>query len=154
METAIQLFKATRENTLNVIKNLSLDEFNMIPEGFSGNIIWHLGHMVLTHHGLVYKLNGLEDRFDNDFVNKYKKGSVPIKSVTQEELQEIIGLLESQISEFESDLKKEDFFGDNIAYMTSYNFEMKSLEESVTFNNLHQALHLGYIMALKRVVRN
>lgn len=152
MKTELELFRATRNNTIAVIKNLNLDQINKIPEGFTGNIAWHIGHMVSTHKGLVYQLNSVPGGLEKEFVLKYKKDSKPEAPIDQAEFEFITTELLNQVDELEEDLKKENFFGANIPYSTSYNFDLNSLEECVKFSNLHQALHLGYIMALKRSV--
>lgn len=150
MNTELALFRATRNNTISVLKGLTLDQINEIPAGFTGNIAWHIGHMVSTHKGLVYQLNSAPGGLEKEFVLKYKKGSVPEEPITQEEFEFITEQLLNQIDELEQDLQKNDFFGDNIPYSTSYNYDLNSFEECLKFSNLHQALHLGYIMALKR----
>lgn len=150
MKTELALFRATRNNTISVIKGLTLDQINKIPDGFSGNIAWHIGHMVSTHKGLVYQLNSVPGGLEKEFVLKYKKDSKPESPIDQSEFEFITSELLNQIDELEEDLSKVNFFGENIPYSTSYNFDLNSFEECLKFSNLHQALHLGYIMALKR----
>lgn len=152
MKTEIALFRATRNNTLEVVKSLTLEQVNQIPEGFTGNIAWHVGHMVSTHRGLVYQLNGAGNDMEKEFVLKFKKGSVPESDITQLEWDFILQKLISQVDDLERDLANEEMWGDTHEYATSYNYTITSLEEGVKFSNLHQALHLGYIMALKRSV--
>lgn len=152
MKKEVEKFSATRQNTIKVIKDLTLEQVNKIPDGFTGNIAWHLGHMVATHKGLVYQLNSAPGGLDKDFVVRYKKDSIPEHPISQEEYEFITSELLNQIDEFEADLQKTDFFGENIPYSTSYNYDLNSFEDCVRFSNLHQALHLGYIMALKRIV--
>lgn len=150
MKIEIELFRATRQNTINVLRDMTIDQINEIPDGFTGNVAWHLGHMVATHQGLIYRLNGVPATFEKEFVLKYKRGSVPGKAISEEEFEFITSQLLNQIDELEADLENIELWGDNVEYTTSYNFTISSLEESVKFSNLHQALHLGYIMALKR----
>jgi len=150
MKTELELFRATRTNTIGLLKGLTLEQINKIPDGFSGNIAWHLGHMVSTHKGLVYQLNSAPGGLEKEFVVKYKKGSVPESPIDQAEFEFITTELLNQVDELEADLEKNDFFGANIPYSTSYNFDLNSFEEGLKFSNLHQALHLGYIMAMKR----
>ena len=33
-------------------------------------------------------------------------------------------------------------------YMTSYGFELFSIEDAITFNNSHESMHLGTVIAL------
>ena len=150
MKTEIELFRTTRENTIRAIKDLSLDQINEIPNGFTGNIAWHLGHMVATHKGLIYQLNGVPGGLEKEFVAKYKKDSKPESPIDQKELEFITECLLNQIDELEADLQNESMWGETHEYPTSYGFTVTSLDNAVRFSNVHQALHLGYIMALKR----
>ena len=34
---------------------------------------------------------------------------------------------------------------------TSYNVILKTVEDAIVFNNIHEGLHLGYMMALNRL---
>jgi len=150
MKTEIELLRATRANTIKAIKDMSLEQINEIPKGFTGNVAWHIGHMVSTHQGLIYQLNGAPGKLEKEFAIKYKKGSTPQEPISQQEFEFITEQLLNQVDELEADLSRDNFFGDNVPYSTSYNFDLNSLEEGVKFSGLHQALHLGYILALKR----
>lgn len=149
MKTELELFRATRENTIKMLNDLTLEQINKIPEGFTGNIAWHIGHMVATHKGLVYQLSGQPSGFEKEFVVKYKKGSVPEGPISEEEFEFITTHLLNQIDELEADLENE-IFGDTTTYKTSYNYDITNFEEAIKFSVLHQALHLGYMLALKR----
>ena len=37
-------------------------------------------------------------------------------------------------------------------YTTSYNVTLNNIEKAIMFNNVHEGLHLGYIMALKKAL--
>ena len=150
--TELELFKKTRENILGLVNTLSLEQINKIPDGFTGNIAWHLGHMVATHKGLVYQLNGVAGNLDKEFVQMYKKDSKPERDISQNELDFIKDQLKDQVAELEADIKSDNVFGKNIPYKTAFNYEITNLKDAVTFNNLHQAMHVGYILAMKNLV--
>lgn len=38
------------------------------------------------------------------------------------------------------------------AYQTSYGAKLKDIEQALQFNNVHEGLHLGYMMALRKGV--
>ncbi|WP_347923470.1 DinB family protein [Pontimicrobium sp. SW4] len=129
----------------------SLEELNKVPEGFNNNIIWNLAHVIVTQQLLVYGLSGLPMMTNDDLVAKYRKGTKVEGNVTQKEVEEIKGLLFSTLKQTEEDYKKGVFKQYN-TYTTSTNSTMTNVEEAIAFNNFHEGIHLGYILALKRAL--
>ncbi|MBK8925565.1 MAG: DinB family protein [Crocinitomicaceae bacterium] len=151
MTTPITLLQITRQNTLSAIAGLSLDQVNKIPTGFSGNIAWHLGHMVATNQGLLYRLSGHSGNLDAAFVERYKKGSVPSAPINQTEFDFIKSALVQQIIQLQKDVDS-GIFKTYSEYTTSYGNTIQNFDQALFFVNVHESLHLGYVMALKRVV--
>lgn len=151
MKSSFEILEATRRNTLNLLNSLTSETLNIIPEGFTGNIIWHAGHMVQTHRGLIYKLSGLPSGLEKDFILKYAKGSFPETDASDQE----INFIKEQLIHQVDDLKKDweaGIFKEYHAYETSYGYTLTNIEEAIHFSNVHQSLHLGYMMAMKRAI--
>ncbi|MDB9932132.1 hypothetical protein OAD28_05360 [Flavobacteriales bacterium] len=51
----------------------------------------------------------------------------------------------------EEDLNTE-MFKEFKEYTTSYNVTLSNIDDAVKFNNVHEGLHLGYAMALRKMV--
>ena len=153
MKNHFSILNITRDNIKSSISGLSLEELNKVPTGFNNNIIWNVGHMVATQQLLCYKLSGLEMNLSDDFIDQYKKGSSVSIDVTQEEVEYIIEQLEKLPSLLESDYTNGTFKSYN-SYTTSYNFTIGSIEEAIQFNNVHEGVHFGYIMAMKKNLHN
>ena len=133
------------------LEEISLDDLNKIPEGFSNNIIWNIAHVVVTQQLLVYKLSGLPMHVSEEMVAKYRNKTKPEGNVTQAEVDEINGLLESLLFQTEKDLDAE-IFKTYTEYTVSLGTTLTNVEEAIEFNNFHEGIHLGYILALRKAI--
>jgi len=149
MKTQLNLLKATRKNILKAIDGLSLEALNTIPTGFNNNIIWNATHVVVTQQLLIYGLTANKMRIPEEIVSDYKKGSKPAEPVSAAEVAQTIAWLSDSITWFEEDLDLE-IFKEFKTYPTSYGYTLTSIEDAVIFNNAHEAMHLGWIGAIKK----
>ena len=152
-ERTLMEIRQTRKNVLEIADTLSLEEINTIPAGFNNNIVWHLGHLVASQQILCYKFSGLPMYISSDFTGRYGKGSKPQGPISQESLEEIKSHIEDHILRLESDLKK-NIFTQFASYQTSYGILLENMTDTLQFMKMHEALHLGYIMAQKRALLN
>ncbi len=149
MTTQLNILKATRKNILKAIDGLSLEALNTIPAGFNNNIIWNMTHVVVTQQLLCYKLSGNKMRIPNEIVAAYKIGTKPSGPVSAADVAQTIAWLSDSINWIEEDLDSE-IFKEFKPYPTSYGFTLTSIEDAVTFNNVHEGMHLGWIGAIKK----
>lgn len=147
-----EILKQTRNNMLKAIKGLSIEELNKIPEGFNNNIAWNFNHSILVMEVLCYRLSGLKIQIPDDFVLKYGKGSKPEEEVSQKEMDFFIKIAKKSAQSIENHYDR-GVFDDFAVYKTSYNVTLTCIEEAIIFNNTHEALHYGYILALKRALK-
>ena len=145
------LFKLVRKNVLHLLEGITLEQLNEIPVGFTGNMAWHIGHLCATQQGLIYRLSGLPVNLEQAFIDKYKKGSVPKEPITQAELDFIKTELTAQPERLSADIQK-GIFKNYSEYTTSFGNTIHSFDEALAFVNVHEGLHIGYLMALKRVI--
>ncbi len=151
MEKQFEILKANRLIILKVIESLSLEQLNKIPEGFNNSIAWNVAHLPVIHQLLCYKLSGLKMTVSKEMVEKYQKGTAPNDNMTQEELDEVKNIYLNQVDKFKEDYKKNIFKAYN-TYPTSANVTLFNISDAIEFNNFHEGIHLGYILALKRLV--
>ena len=148
----LDAIKTTRANALNLISDLSVAQLNHVPENFNNNIIWNLAHMVVTQELLTYGLSGLKGICPPELIEAYKKGTKPqAEAVSAVQIEEIKTLLTTSVDRFAADYEK-GIFKTFKTYPTSYNITLESIDDAILFNNIHEGLHLGSILALKKLV--
>lgn len=153
MKTKLDLIRKIRFNALDLVSGLTVQELNRIPEGFNNNIIWNLGHLIAIQEGIFYLRSKLELRVEQEFYNSFKNGSRPAGEIQTEEIEKIKILLLSSLDQFESDLEK-NAFHDYPSWTTGMGIQINSIEEAINFLPVHEGLHLGHIMAYKRIIQH
>ena len=147
--------RTVTQNNRNVIKRIlketSLEDLNTIPTGFSNNIIWNIAHIVVIQQLLVYKLSGVPMHISDEFVSKYKNKTKPEGDVSQEEVDEVYGLLDNLLVKTEEDLAA-GIFKNYTEYTLSSGNTLRNVHEAIEFNNIHEGIHYGYILALKKAI--
>lgn len=124
---------------------------NVVPEGFNNSLLWNLGHVWVTQKMLHYGLSGLPLGIDDELVNQFRKGSKAIVW-SEETLLKIKADFLQSVDVLERDLSS-DIFKEFRSYNTSYNVELTSLEDALWFNNMHEAMHLGYMLAMRKCIK-
>ncbi|MDX1277274.1 DinB family protein [Oceanihabitans sediminis] len=149
MDWAFEIALKNRKLLKNFIDNHSLEELNKVPEGFSNNIIWNIAHTIVTQQLLVYKLSGLPSVLSDEMIETYRKGTKTEGDVSQEEIDEIAGFLFSTIEKMREDYNN-NLFQKYTEYTVSTGSTLTNAEEAIHFNNFHEGIHLGYILALRK----
>jgi len=71
MHFTLEVLSNTRKFYNKFLEKTSLDDLNKIPQGFNNNIIWNIGHIVVTQQLLAYKLSGLPMMVSDSMIAKY-----------------------------------------------------------------------------------
>ena len=131
------------------LDNFTLEQLNTIPEGFNNNIIWNIAHTIVTQQLLVYGNSQLSMLVSDDMVSKYRKGTKAEHNVTQKIVDEIRTLLFSTLEKTIEDYNN-GVFVNYTTYTVSTKSTLTNVEEALEFNNFHEGIHFGYILALKK----
>lgn len=148
---AFEVLKITRNNILKTFDGLSMEELNRIPDGFNNNLIWNFGHVIATQQILCYGLSGNKAFVSNEIIDAYRKGTKPEGFVSEEAFEELKKLSEAAIQQMEKDYAA-GLFKAYKTYPTSYGTTLSNIEEAITFNNIHEGLHFGYCIALRKII--
>lgn len=152
LETTFEHNRITRQRMLDVIGERPFQELIKIPETHNNNLLWNFGHALVTQHLLSFGLCKMELQIPMEIVDRFRKGSSAKEQV----------FLESDLIYFKENATKfidltEEYLAngkfENFAeYSTSYGVVLDSIETAIEFNNLHEGLHFGYMMALRKLI--
>ena len=141
----------TRVILKNYLETISLEDLNKIPEGYNNNIFWNIAHLVATQQILVYKFSEVPALVSDELINKYRKGTKPEAEVTQAEVDEVKALLFSTLDQTEEDYKAGKFKTYN-SITTSMDSTLTNVDEAIAYNNFHEGIHLGSVLALRHAI--
>ena len=123
-----------------------MSQLNEVKPPFNNSIGWNIAHSVVTFYLFAYKLTGNQVPLDQFWLDNYTKASDGKCELDEARLAELKTLCVDSIGTFMTDYH-EGLFTEFKEYPTSYGVKLTSLVDAIAFNNLHESLHLGYVMA-------
>ncbi|MFK8045126.1 MAG: DinB family protein [Crocinitomicaceae bacterium] len=151
VERAISHLEIGRKTCLKLIANVPHEQLVKIPQGFNNSIMWNVAHLLVTQQLLNYKLSGLPLHISDKLVSDFGKGSAARNDYSVESWQDILLLFLEMPRKLKSDYES-GLFKNFKEYPTSFGVTLNTIEDSIAFNGIHEGLHIGYIMALKRAL--
>ncbi len=149
MKEQFELIRQTRTRFIDLVDGLSIEELNEIPSGMNNNIAWNFGHIVAAQQSLCNALSGVELDVPEEIIAGFKKGTKPEGFISLETIEELKEYAVACIDELEKGLG-ENVYVQYKSYTTSFGYTLNNIEDAVRFVMVHDALHLGYSMAIRR----
>jgi len=141
----------TRDFFIKLMEELSTEQLNKVPTGFSNNIIWNIVHCMTTQQGLTYGLSGLEQNVPKELAQQYKNGTTPERDMSAKEIKgfknQLKPLLQKTAADYEAGKLKT-----YQEYTTSTGYTLRNIDEALNLVSLHEGIHLGYALALKKAL--
>lgn len=153
MTFTLDVQQKTRGFLNNYLEKLTLEQLNTIPEGYNNNILWNIGHIIVTEQLLVYKLSGLPMLVNDELISKYMKGTKPEANASQDDVNDLKKLLFSTINRTAKDYTDGKFTSFQEYTLSTTGNVLTKVEEAIQFNLFHEGIHFGYIMALAKAVK-
>ena len=153
MEFTLEIARHTRLNFIKLMEGLSIEQLNVIPQGYNNNIAWNFAHIVAAQQTLCYIRGNVPTRIAMEEVTKYQKGTRPEDFITEEELDFYKEKAFTLLDDFEADVAAE-LFGNYDTVTTAFGVIINNVEEAIAYITTHDNLHFGYAMALRRAVLN
>jgi len=150
----IELLKGCRHYIFKNVHNMSKESLLKVPHSFKNNILWNIGHIIASQQILNYTLSGVTPRVDDQFLSYFRKGSSPEKwspDNYQPDIDQILHLLQETPVMLEEDYNN-NLFTNFKPYTTTAGSKLNDILDSMTYNQYHEGIHTGWILALKKLV--
>lgn len=151
MEKEFAVTRTSREVYNRFFEKYTLEQLNKVPQGFSNNLIWNIGHIIVSQQMLMYKASGNSPMVSDALIAMYMRGTKPERDVTQEEADELKGLLFPTVEKTENDYRN-GLFTSYTERRTELGFQLASIEDAIVFNNYHEGIHLGVMMGIRKFI--
>lgn len=153
MDKVFDIINVTRKNFLNLVNSLSIDQLNIIPQGYNNNIAWNFGHIIASQQTICYLKADVEPVLQTWLIDKYKMGSRPESFITVDEIEMLSEQLFLTIEQLSEDVSI-DRFKKYVPFTTRFGVTINSINDAIKYFSSHDSLHFGYSMALKKLVVN
>ncbi len=151
MQQTFEITLKNRNILAQILQQYTPDQLNKIPVGFNNNVIWNIGHIIVTQQRLAYRLSGLGINVPPEMDQIYKRGTKPERYIGQQELDIVKSLLFEPVYRTRQDLH-DGIFKSFTPFVTMSGFELKNVREAIEFNNYHEAIHVGVIMSIIKFI--
>ena len=148
-----EVLNAIRNKFLKLLDEHTEEQLLTVPEGFNNNILWQIGHCVVSQQRLLYLRSGLEMNVSETYMNNFKIGTSPALWTKDVSVLEVKDSLFPTIQKFEKDWEA-GIFVDYEVVQTSLGVSLNNVQEAFAFSNVHEAIHYGNALAILRVIKS
>jgi hypothetical protein len=136
-----------RSRLLNLTKEVSNAQYNLIPLGFNNNIIWNIGHLIVFSENLLYEKSGLSLPDHYLSLKKFHMGTIPKGDIEKEEIAYLRDLYMNSFNIFAADLS--NIKGSHTASQD----DLKIDERIMNFLLFHEDQHYQRVYALMKTMK-
>ncbi|NQF13896.1 DinB family protein [Brevibacillus sp. HB1.3] len=135
-----------RQETLKAIDGLTEEDVNIIPDGFSNNILWNLGHIYLDQYLWIAHLTKETIPIPSGFNEWFNFGTKPADWDTQPpKLAVLVSLLQEQPQKIQAAYKdrlEEEF--------PATESGMHTIAQVLVRTIFHEGMHLASLNSIRR----
>lgn len=150
---ALDVLTATRRWVLSLIEDLPEPALLQVPKGHRNNLLWNVAHVAYVEAVFLYDDHGLENPLPADYAGWFSRGSSPADWPADLDIAEVIkrsrALHEQVVRDFAAG-RFQDFKGRTVM---SLNLPITTTEGAVAFLAMHEGVHLGFMLSLRKHIR-
>lgn len=151
VEFAVSLIEKSRERMLQLVKGLTTEQILRIPHGFHNNLLWNLGHVLVTQQLLCYERCGLPLSIPDYLPPLFRKGTHPGEWKGTMDAEDIEAWLVETVKSLRVDLHNNAFHTYNL-YETSAGIKLTCISDALSFVAWHESQHLGFMKGMSKLV--
>ena len=140
-----------RKYLLMSTRDLSEEQILTVPPGFKNNILWNLGHAVTDNCFMLYPPTGKEMPLPDSYWTWFAPETSPADWSETPDVNEVLEnasrVLDQLVADCTAD-RMEEYepleLGDGTV--------LKNIAQAIAHCNFHEALHLGIILSMRKLV--
>ncbi len=140
-----------RKKLLNYLESTNLEKQLIVPKGCNNNMLWQIGHCVVSQQRLMYSLSGLPITVSDSYSANFKIGSSPKDWLETPDIEEVKTSLIETVDILKRDFEN-DLFKEYKAYTTSASITLNNIHEAFVYSNYHEGMHVGNLEIFKRIL--
>lgn len=147
-------FEIVRNKNISLINSIPEQALMVIPNGFSNNIFWHLGHIITVQESLTYRRSGLAMHIDKSYLTYFAKGTSPADFDTHiPTIKELLSQSNKTMSHLKSEMGQHAEIQYPKAIEVSFGLTLESFSDAVCTLPFHEAYHLSSMNLLKKFLK-
>lgn len=154
LPAAIPMLREVRAYVLRLTDGLGADRLTATPPGWNNHALWHLGHLAVTQQLLHYGRAGLPLGVPDAAVARFRKGTSPRAWEGTQDVDADVAEVRRWLSALPERLAG-DYAAGRFAgyqpYETSTGIVLRDIDDALAFNNVHEGMHVGQVLALLRL---
>jgi len=145
----IRQFELARNSTLQLAKDITEENADLMPKGFKNSLRWQLGHIYTSVEGLLFHFANESVTLPDGYGELFNTGTKPADwKGNPPQIEELVPLLVEQLNRV-----KETFTGRSSEKLSKPvelgPMKFETIGELLSFVSLHESEHQGRIKSLK-----
>jgi len=151
-DVMVKTFLAGRGYFGSHLADLSDEQLTTVPEGAHNNIMWNVGHILMSNYGMLHGASSVDVPAPAEWGPLFKGGSSPSDwGDDAPSASEIMDAFNAQSDVIIADLKA-DKFGDFKPMDLGGGLQLNSVDEALGFVVIHEGVHHGNVISLRNLL--
>ena len=151
LEIILALLEKSRESMLKVVEGLTPHQMYVLPPGFRNNLLWNMGHALVSQQILCYEQSGLPLRVPPHYLTMFRKGTHPGQWTEAVNPDEVKAWVVETLKYLRADMAA-GVFKSFAPYQTSWGVRLTNFPDALAFVAWHESQHSGAMSAMLKLV--